>query len=88
MPLVFVYGTRSGPSLPVDCEALPAALIEIELFGHGRGSSVCILSDADLRLEDVLAKLRSRLTALHELYDHAIPQHNSASVFVDAMNAV
>src|SRR5436305_2599267 len=38
-------GRRNGPFIPVNCGAIPDALVENELFGHGRGAYTDAKSD-------------------------------------------
>ncbi len=54
---------RNGPFVPVNCGAIPDALIEAELFGHARGA----FTDAKQAREGLIAEARGGTLFLDEL---------------------
>lgn len=47
----YLSGRRSGPFIPVNCGAIPAELLESELFGHEKGSFTGAISTRKGRFE-------------------------------------
>jgi DNA-binding NtrC family response regulator len=59
----YLSARREGPFIPVNCGAIPDALIEAELFGHARGA----FTDAKEARQGLIAQARGGTLFLDEL---------------------